>query len=128
MLKTEIDNATLNAINIFLARIKEYDFSEIDLSAIESAAILFGSCARGTQTPDSDIDLAIIFQGALKLSERTRNRFRLSSIMAGIAFDVMSETEELINAIPIFEDELNFPEKFSNPIFIENIKREGILL
>ena len=48
--------------------------------------------------------------------------------MADIAFDVMLETGVLVEAIPLWEDEWEHPERFSNPALIENIRREGVRL
>jgi hypothetical protein len=48
--------------------------------------------------------------------------------MAGIAFDVMMETGVLVEALPLWADELKRPEAFSNPGLIENIRREGLRL
>ncbi len=48
--------------------------------------------------------------------------------MAGIAFDVLLDTGILIQALPVWPDELENPEQFSNPALIEIIRREGIRL
>ncbi len=48
--------------------------------------------------------------------------------MADIAFDVMLETGVLVEAIPLWEEEWEHPERFSNPALIENIRREGVRL
>jgi hypothetical protein len=48
--------------------------------------------------------------------------------MAGIAFDVLLDTGVLIQALPLWRDELEPPEQFSNPALIENIQREGVRL
>ena len=51
-----------------------------------------------------------------------------SGELAGIAFDVMLETGILVSPLPLWEDELRHPERFSNPALIANIKREGLRL
>jgi hypothetical protein len=48
--------------------------------------------------------------------------------MAGIAFDVLLETGILVEALPLWEDEWEHPERFNNPFLIENIRREGVRL
>jgi hypothetical protein len=48
--------------------------------------------------------------------------------MAGIAFDVLLDTGILVQALPLWRDELTYPERFSNPALIDNIRREGIRL
>lgn len=85
-------------------------------------ALVYGSRARGDHKPDSDADLAVILKG-----ERG-DRYEVSGEMAGIAFDVMLETGILVQALPLWEDELKHPELFSNPALIANIKREGLRL
>ena len=83
-------------------------------------AILFGSRARGDHQPDSDLDLAVVLRGA-------RGDFIDTKLaMAGIAFDVMLETGVLVQAFPIWGDDLAHPERFINPTLIRNIAAEGI--
>ncbi|WP_370645097.1 nucleotidyltransferase [Mycetohabitans sp. B6] len=45
-----------------------------------------------------------------------------------MAFDVLLETGVLVEALPLWEDEMEHPELFSNPALIRNIHREGIAL
>lgn len=84
--------------------------------------ILFGSRARHTHTPESDADIAVVLKGT------HGNRTATALEMAGIAFDVMLETGILVEALPLWADELDRPETFSNPALIENIRREGLRL
>jgi hypothetical protein len=48
--------------------------------------------------------------------------------MAGIAFDVMLDTGVLVQALPLWRNELAHPEQFSNPALVNTIRREGIRL
>jgi DNA invertase Pin-like site-specific DNA recombinase/predicted nucleotidyltransferase len=109
-----IDAATEHAARVFMQRL------EGKFAAIEGR--LFGSRARGTHKPDSDADIAVILQG------EQGDRYGVSRDMAGIAFDVMMETGVLIDALPLWEDELKRPERFSNPALIESINRDGLRL
>ena len=109
-----LDAETESAARVFMKRI------EGKYPAIEG--LVYGSRARGTHRPDSDADLAVILKG-----ERG-DRYKVSGDMAGIAFDVLMETGILVQALPLWEDELKRPERFSNPALIENIKREGLRL
>ena len=86
------------------------------------SAILFGSRARGTHTAESDADIAVILEGA------KGNRYAIGGDMAGIAFDVMMETGVLVEALPLWADEINRPETFSNPGLILSIQRDGLRL
>jgi len=86
------------------------------------AAILFGSRACGTHRADSDVDVAVLLRGP-------RDKLMDTSLeMAGIAFDVLLETQVYIQPLPIWEDEWEHPDTHSNPRLIENIQREGLPL
>jgi DNA invertase Pin-like site-specific DNA recombinase/predicted nucleotidyltransferase len=85
-------------------------------------AIVYGSRARHTHRPDSDADIAVVLQGG------HGDRAAASLDMAGVAFDVMMETGVLVQALPLWEDEIARPETFSNPALINNILREGVRL
>jgi uncharacterized protein len=103
-----------HAVSAFIAKLRgTYDVSE---------AILFGSRARGDNRPDSDLDLAVVLNG-------TRGNFIDTKLdMAGLAFDVLMETGVLVQAFPMWKDDLAHPEHFPNPALIRNIAREGIRL
>ena len=85
-------------------------------------AILYGSRARGSHTPDSDADIAVVLDGA------RGDRTAASMDMAGIAFHVMMETGVMVQALPLWPDEMARPETFTNPALIRNILREGVQL
>jgi len=109
-----MDADTEHAARVFMQRI------EGKYLAIEG--LVYGSRARGDHKPDSDTDLAVILKG-----ERG-DRYKVSGDMAGIAFDVMMETGVLVSPLPLWEEEFQQPERFSNPALIANIKREGLRL
>jgi DNA invertase Pin-like site-specific DNA recombinase/predicted nucleotidyltransferase len=112
--KPSIDADTERAARVFMRRLEgKYPVIE---------GILFGSRARGTHTAESDADIAIVLEGA------KGNRYAVSGDMAGIAFDVMMETGVLVEALPLWADELKRPETFSNPALIRNIRRDGLRL
>ena len=95
----------------FLGKLRgAYDVSQV---------IMFGSRARGDHSPDSDLDLAVVLHGQ-------RGDFIATKLdMAGLAFDVLLETGLLVQAFPIWDDDLAHPERFANPALIQNIMREG---
>jgi DNA invertase Pin-like site-specific DNA recombinase/predicted nucleotidyltransferase len=112
--KPLMDAATERAARAFLRRLEgKYPVVE---------GILFGSRARRTHTADSDADIAVVLDGP------KGNRTQAALDMAGIAFDVMQETGVLVEALPLWRDELLHPERFSNPALIANIRREGLTL
>jgi predicted nucleotidyltransferase len=110
----KIDEVTKRTGEAFVAIIS----SKYDLAG----AVLFGSRARHTHSQDSDADIAVVLHGV------NGDRTETAIAMAGIAFDVMMETGVLVDALPLWEEEFEHPEKFSNPELIANIRREGIRL
>ena len=48
--------------------------------------------------------------------------------MANLAFDVLMETGLNISPLPVWMDQWEHPELFSNPSLLANIAREGIWL
>jgi predicted nucleotidyltransferase len=109
-----LDPDTERAVQVFLQRIS----SRYDVAG----AILFGSRARHNHQSDSDADIAVILHGP------RGERVNAAIDMAGIAFDVLLETGVLVEALPLWEDEWEHPQRFNNPILIENIRREGVRL
>ena len=109
-----IDHNTEEAVHRFLALIaSRYDVVE---------AIVYGSRARGTHRPDSDVDVAVLLRGE-------HQRFLTAKLeMADIAFDVLLETGILISPLPVWLDEWENPESYSNPALLRNIHREGVRL
>ncbi len=111
---SEIDQETAAAAKAFIARISaRYDYS---------GAILFGSRARHTNRPDSDVDIAVLLHGR-------PGKFVTTKLdMADIAYDVLLETGIRIQPLPIWEEEWEHPETYSNPLLLKNIEREGVRL
>lgn len=85
-------------------------------------AILFGSRARGGFRSDSDADIAILLNGPHRPFLDTK------LALADIAYDVLLETGIHIQPLPLWQEEWDHPETFSNPRLIESIRREGIPL
>jgi len=107
-----IDDATLRAVRAFVGRISA-DFP------VEKT-IVFGSYARGDYTADSDTDVAVVLRGSHLPFLKTK------LTMADIAVDVMMETGTLIQPLPIWIDEWEHPESYSNPALLMNIRAEGV--
>lgn len=109
-----IDPATQHAAHLFLQKIAmQYQIA---------GAFLFGSRARQTHRPDSDADIAVLLQGA-------HTRFLPTKLtMADTAFDVLLETGIRIQPLPVWMDEWQHPERYSNPQLLANIAKEGVAL
>ncbi|WP_338911882.1 nucleotidyltransferase domain-containing protein [Mycetohabitans rhizoxinica] len=114
MKSNHIDPDTERAIRYFLNLIADrYDIT---------GAILYGSRARRTHRADSDADVAVLLKGE-------HQRFLTTKLeMADIAFDVLLQTGILISPLPIWLDEWEHPETYSNPSLLHNINREGVRL
>lgn len=114
MNSTRVDRSTEEAVRRFLAAIADrYD---------TAGAILYGSRARGTHRPDSDADLAVLLNGEHQRVLPT------TLAMADVAYDVLLETGINITPLPVWVDEWEHPETFSNPALLHNIAREGVRL
>jgi predicted nucleotidyltransferase len=109
-----LDSNTTRATSLFVQRIaNQYDMA---------GAILFGSRARQTHRPDSDADVAILLRGA-------HQRFLPTKLaMADVAFDVLLETGINISPLPVWMDEWEHPETYSNPLLLKNIATNGVRL
>lgn len=114
MKTVSLDSATEHATKLFMQRITmQYD---------TAGAILFGSRARQTHRADSDADVAVLLRGA-------HQRFLPTKLaMADVAFDVLLETGINISPLPVWLDEWEHPETYSNPDLLKNIANEGVLL
>ena len=109
-----LDADTARAARLFLASVAR--------NYTVRTAVLFGSRARGGFRPDSDADIAVLLEGPHRLFLATKLE------LADIAYDVLLETGVHIQPLPLWEEEWEHPETFSNPRLIENIRREGIPL
>ena len=109
-----LDSDTERATRLFMERITmQYD---------TAGAILFGSRARQTHRSDSDADVAVLLRGA-------HQRFLPTKLaMADLAFDVLLETGINISPLPVWLDEWEHPEAYSNPDLLKIIANEGVLL
>ena len=110
----DIDSETINATRTFIEMVaSRYDFAR---------AILFGSRARKSHQADSDADVAVLLHG------RPGKFVATKLAMADLAYDVLLDTGIRIQPFPIWEDEWEHPEAYSNPRLLHNIEREGIQL
>jgi antitoxin ChpS len=109
-----IDSGTRAAIRAFIEKIAlKYEMDR---------AILFGSRARMSHRSDSDADVAVLLYG------RSGKFVATKLAMADIAYEVLLETGIRIQPLPIWAEEWEHPESYSNPRLLENIEREGILI
>lgn len=76
--------------------------------------ILFGSVARGTDRPDSDIDLLVVID---------QEDFQLRRDLIGMTFDILLDTGQDISVKVISVEDFLVHQKFS---FIQEVLSEGI--
>ncbi len=109
-----LDQDTEQAVRRFIALIADrYEIAE---------TIVYGSRARGIYRADSDADIAVLLRGE-------HQRFMAAKLdMADVAFDVLLETGILISPLPIWLEEWDHPEHYSNPALLKNIAKEGVRL
>ncbi|MDD5298407.1 MAG: nucleotidyltransferase domain-containing protein [Rhodocyclaceae bacterium] len=114
MQNTLLDRETEQAARAFAERVGAgYDMA---------GAILFGSRARQSHRPDSDLDVAILLRGE-------HQRFLPTKLaMSDIAFDILLETGINISPLPIWLDQWEHPETAPNPALLANVAREGVWL
>lgn len=110
----QIDPDTEKSVRRFLALIHP-QFEPV-------AAIVYGSRARGTHRPDSDADVAVLLNG------EHQRRLPTTLAMADVAYEVLLETGVNITPLPVWLDEWEHPERFSNPELLRNIAVEGVRL
>ncbi|MBV9287792.1 MAG: nucleotidyltransferase domain-containing protein [Hyphomicrobiales bacterium] len=114
MNSSRIDPESEEAIHRFLRRVADrYDLA---------GAILYGSRARGTHRPDSDADVAVLLKG------EHQKILKVALAMSDMAYDVLLETGINISPLPVWLDEWERPERYSNPTLLRNIAREGARL
>jgi predicted nucleotidyltransferase len=110
----QVDQETEKAVRRFFALMRP----KFDMAG----AIVYGSRARGTHSRESDADVAILLNGE-------RQRILPTALaMADVAYDVLLETGINISPLPVWMDEWEHPELFSNPALLHNIAREGVKL
>ena len=95
-------------------------------SAIESIGddvknvILFGSCARGENTEESDIDIALLLKSNMDKNEK------YGEVLAEITADIMNNYQELVNFICIPFSQ--YEKKKSWYGLYKDINNEGIVI
>lgn len=78
--------------------------------------ILYGSCARGTATSESDIDILI-------LVDKSLNPFEVRESLSDLLYDILLEEGELVSVVVVGED---LYENYNSP-FMLNVKKEGMV-
>ena len=107
-----LDEQTLAAVRRFKAWVTgEYPVRDV---------LVYGSRARGTHRPDSDVDVAVILEG----DEHRLLETKLE--MSDAAYDVLLETGVNISPLPLWRDQWEHPEQYANPALLANIAREGV--
>ena len=85
-------------------------------------SILFGSRARGDAHEESDADVAVILKGS------TGHFVHTKMAMDDIAYDILLDTGIRVQPLPVWEEQWQQPEKYSNPRLLSNIASEGVVL
>ena len=112
-----VDRVTARAVDIFLARLPITQLPPV------KRALLYGSRARGDFNEGSDVDLAIVLEGARPAA---KSLLDLHFLLADAEWSALDETELRVSAWPVWEDDLANPEWTLNPDFFQNMTKEGI--
>ncbi|MEW9891465.1 MAG: nucleotidyltransferase domain-containing protein [Candidatus Symbiodolus clandestinus] len=83
-----------------------------------AGAFVYGSRANSTHRPESDV--AVLLKGEHQRVLTT------TLAMTNISYDVLLETGINISPLPVWMDEWEQPESYSNPALLHNIAREGV--
>jgi predicted nucleotidyltransferase len=83
--------------------------------------LLFGSRARGTAKRNSDADVVVVLD---EVADAWRERERLSDL----AYDIIVETGEHVQAWPVSVEQWDKPEAARNPRLVQAMKRDGIAI
>ena len=81
-------------------------------------AILYGSCARGDFSPDSDIDVMILLNVSMDEINEERKRIYDTSDKLDLEYDVVFA--------PVFQNYQVYQECMAVSVFYQNIQKEGI--
>ena len=105
-----------------IEHVKEVSIKELPLVFKDDLKkiILYGSCARGTYTDDSDIDIAILTK-----SDRVKNK-QFDSKLDDIASKIGLDTLTVVNYVCLPYDE--YEEKKEWYPYFMSINKEGITL
>ena len=80
--------------------------------------ILYGSYARGDNTPESDIDIMIIIDDTEANIMKYRNQFSKTSALLGMKYDVLLSV--------LFRDKDNFFKRARYMPFYKNVLKDGV--
>ena len=109
-----MDETTEKAVRRFLSLI------EVDFPV--EGAYLFGSRARGSHGPDSDVDIAVLLDGPPGPLVDT------ALAMTDVAYDVFLDTGTDISPLPVWLDEWEHPERYASPRLLREIAETGVRL
>ncbi len=80
------------------------------------SVILYGSCARGQTTRESDIDVLLPVDKSL-------NPFEVRENLSDLLFDIVLDEGDLVSVMVVPEE---FFENYNSP-FMLNVKKEGVI-
>lgn len=100
-------------VQTIVRRVRQY--LEIVYGHQFKTLILYGSWARGSATPDSDVDLLVVVDDAL-------DPWAVRRSLDGILFDILLETGRLVSVIVVPQ---SYYESYRSP-FLVHVRQEGI--
>lgn len=115
----DVDETTRLAVDAYLGAATQA-LRKVGAPRLEKA-ILFGCRARGTHTPASDADVALVLQGR----DVRRSRLLLWDF-GDMTYEAEAEFSFLVEPIVLWSDLPSRPSLASSPEFYRNVSRDGI--
>lgn len=115
----DIDQQTASAVDAYV-RCAQHALRELAAPCLEKV-VLFGSRARGTHTPDSDADVALVLRGR----DVKRSRLILWD-MGDLTYETEAEFSFVVSPIILWSDFLERPSLSRNPDFYRAVLQDGI--
>ena len=109
----QLDDTARRALADFVTDVRRHYGARL------AGVFLFGSRARGDNTPDSDIDVAVV------LSDNEIDFWREKMVLADLAYEPIAESGIHVQGWPVALRAWERPETHKNPSLIRAMRRDG---
>ena len=115
----DLDTLTQEAVRLFLSHLDATSLPPME------RAVLYGSRARGDHRHDSDVDIMLVFAGAMPKYDKQSevcNALSDAQYQANTALQSKAEVTSFAN----WQDQFDAPDKQCNPDFYRNVLADGV--